>query len=98
LEKIYLTRSVDDVLIKWRKQNDRKPLLLRGVRQVGKSSSVHKLDEQFDCFVEVNFEKHREAHQLFDYDLSPQKICKQLSILYDIPIIPGKTLLFFDEI
>ncbi|GAB6011277.1 ATP-binding protein [Viscerimonas tarda] len=94
----YLKRSIDDVLLAWSEQENRKPLLLRGARQVGKSSSVRKLAEQFDYFLEINFEKHKNVYPIFAADLSPQIICEKLSILYDVPVIPGRTLLFFDEI
>ncbi len=75
-----------------------KPLLIRGARQVGKSTAVRELAKQFDYFLEVNFEEQRTVHTLFERDLDPVVLCENLSILYNIPIIPGKTLLFFDEI
>jgi predicted AAA+ superfamily ATPase len=96
--KNYLRRSIDDVLLLWSKQDDHKPILLRGARQVGKSSSVRQLSKHFDNFIEVNFEKEKDIHSLFSSDLSPQKICWKISVHYHKPIIPGKTLLFLDEI
>jgi predicted AAA+ superfamily ATPase len=98
MAKNYLKRSIDDVLLAWSRQDEHKPILLRGARQVGKSSSVRQLSGYFDNFIEVNFEKEREAHHIFSSDLSPQKICRMLSVYYRKPIIPGRTLLFFDEI
>jgi hypothetical protein len=74
------------------------PLLLRGARQVGKSTAVRHLAGQFDHFIEVNFEEQRQVHKLFEGDLDPRQLCENLSLLYNVPIIPGKTLLFFDEI
>jgi predicted AAA+ superfamily ATPase len=94
----YLKRSIDDVLFDWSKQETHKPILLRGARQVGKSSSVRQLANSFDNFVEINFEKDRNVHAIFASDLSPQKICLNLSVYYQTPITPGKTLLFLDEI
>ncbi|MDR1719351.1 MAG: AAA family ATPase [Dysgonamonadaceae bacterium] len=76
----------------------RKPLLLRGARQVGKSSSVRHLAENFENFVEINFEKHKAAYTVFENDLNPKEICNKLSTMYRQAIIPGKTLLFLDEI
>ncbi|GGB25746.1 ATPase [Puia dinghuensis] len=73
-------------------------MLIRGARQVGKSTAVRHLGGQFDHFLEVNFEEQRQVHKLFETDLDPYQICQNLSILYNIPIIPGKTLLFFDEV
>ncbi|MDR1342287.1 MAG: AAA family ATPase, partial [Prevotellaceae bacterium] len=98
MAKNYLKRSIDDVLITWSRQEERKPVLLRGARQVGKSSSVRELAKHFEHFIEVNFEKEREVHSIFSSDLSPQKICRKLSVHYHIPVTPGKTLLFLDEI
>jgi len=95
---MYINRLVDSNLIEWSKKKKHKPLLLRGARQIGKSSSVRKLAENFEYFVEVNFEKNTLAHSFFDFDLIPQEICTKISTSFKTPIIPGKTLLFFDEI
>jgi uncharacterized protein len=95
---MYLPRHIDKELTIWRQQKEGKPLLLRGARQVGKSTAVRELSRQFDHFLEVNFEEQRQAHKLFESDLDPAILCENPSILYNIPIIPGKTLVFFDEI
>ena len=95
----YINRKIDGDLLSWAKEKDRKPLLLRGARQIGKSSSVRRLAEQFEYFLEVNFELDLQARTLFaKNDLSPEKLCQELSVIYGTPIIPGKTLLFLDEI
>ena len=94
----YLKRIVDNELLAWKNEKKRKVLLLRGARQVGKSSSVRNLAEKFEYFLEVNFEKDRKARSLFDGDLNVKEICGNLSVLFKCPIIPDKTLLFFDEI
>jgi len=95
---MYLKRKIDQELLIWSKESSRKPLLLRGARQVGKSSAVKELSKHFDNFLEINFEEQRQVHSLFLGDLSPIALCENLSVLYNTPIIPGKTLLFFDEI
>ena len=95
---MYLKRRIDSELLNWSRETPRKPLLLRGARQVGKSSSVRELAKQFDFFLEINFEEHRNVHRLFEGDLSPQALCENLSIMYNIPVKDGKTLIFFDEI
>jgi predicted AAA+ superfamily ATPase len=74
------------------------PLLLRGARQVGKSSSVRNFAQYFDHFVEINFEENEDARKAFDGNFFPKEICEKLSLLLEIPIVAGKTLLFFDEI
>lgn len=95
---MYLSRNIDKELTSWGKEKEGKPLLLRGARQVGKSTAVRELSKQFDYFLEINFEEQRRVHQLFEGDLNPEELCENLSILYNVPIMPGKTLLFFDEI
>ena len=95
---MYLERNIDIELLRWKDENERKPLLVRGARQVGKSSSVRKLGESFDSFLEINFEEYKRVHSLFEGDLTPQVLCENLSIMFDREIVPGKTLLFFDEI
>lgn len=94
----YNKRYIDKELQNWAKQTDRKPLLLRGARQVGKTTAVRHLSEQFDNFAEVDFNERPDIHYMFDGTYSPQEICQLLSIQLHQPIIAGKTLLFFDEI
>ena len=91
---MYLARSIDENLSDWRQEKQGKPLLLRGARQVGKSTAVRHLAGQFDHFLEVNFEEQRQVHKLFEGDLDPRQLCENLSLLYNVPIIPGKTLIF----
>jgi len=95
---MYLGRNIDKELLLWKREIGRKPLLVRGARQVGKSSSIRKLGEKFDTFLEINFEEHKSVHSLFKGSLTPQVLCENLSVMFDTEIIPGKTLLFFDEI
>jgi predicted AAA+ superfamily ATPase len=94
----YYKRDIEEELIRWKNDSERQPLLIRGARQVGKSSVVRNFSSQFNSYVEVNFEQDVEVKNIFAGNLHPQRICEQLSILYETPIIPGETLLFFDEI
>lgn len=98
MNDIYFKRSVDIELQKWAKETRRKPLLLRGARQIGKSSTIRNLGKSFKHYIEVNFDDREELSQLFEKSLTPQEICEQLALFYRTPIIPGETLLFFDEI
>ncbi len=93
-----MRRNISKSLQKWKAEVDRKVLLLRGARQVGKTHSVRELGKDFELFLEVNFEENKEIHVFFEGNLDPQIICENLSAYYGIQIIPGKTLLFFDEI
>jgi len=72
----YINRHIDKALEEWASSPVRKPLLLRGARQVGKSSSVRKLGEKFEFFLEINFEKDNETRELFETtgSLQPQQL------------------------
>ncbi|MBO4739122.1 MAG: ATP-binding protein [Bacteroidales bacterium] len=94
----YIEREVDIKLNEWSLSDKRMPLLIRGARQVGKTSSVRHLGERFKYFVEIDMNEHRELHELFSQMLTPQEICLQLSYAVNIPIEAGETLLFIDEI
>lgn len=96
--EVYYKRKIDIELAQWKDNPSRKPLLLRGARQVGKTSAVRHLAESFDYFAELDFNERTDIHYLFKGTYSPQEICQLLSIQLQIPIIAGRTLLFFDEI
>ena len=93
-----LKRNIDTILFEWKKSHSRKPILLRGARQVGKSTSVKAFAKHFDYFLEVNFETEKDIHVFFEGNINVVNICEKLSIYYNTPIVAGKTLLFFDEI
>lgn len=95
---IYHKRIIDDYLVEWSESASHKPLLLRGARQVGKSTAVKHLAERFENYVEINFEKMSSYKVLFDDDIDVNRIISQISVMYGKQIIPGKTLLFLDEI
>lgn len=94
----YFRRKVDEQLLQWKDTPRRKPLLIRGARQVGKSTAIRELAKQFRYFVEVNFEKQPDLIQLFPANIDVKKTCEKLSGTLAIPIVPGETLLFIDEI
>ncbi|MCM1041952.1 MAG: AAA family ATPase [Bacteroides sp.] len=98
MQKTYYPRLIDAYLLDWKNEPEHKPLLLRGARQVGKSSAVRQLGKAFKYFVEVNFERDREIIPAFTGNLKPQEIASRLSAFYGIPVIPNQTLLFLDEI
>jgi len=93
-----MKRDVEEYLDTWKNEEHRYPLLVRGARQVGKSYSIVKFGKnEFDNMVEVNFEQKPEYKTCFD-TLEPRTIIESLSILSRSEIVPGKTLLFLDEI
>ncbi len=91
-------RLIDYHLKHWIKDPYRKPLLLRGARQVGKTHAIRALSRHFSDFVEINFELLPRAKEIFEQDLQPERIIKSLSLLVGKSITPNKTLLFLDEI
>ncbi|MDP3788116.1 MAG: AAA family ATPase [Candidatus Chromulinivorax sp.] len=93
-----MKRIIDHYLLDWKQYQFRKPLLLRGARQVGKTFAVRELGKTYESFVEINFELSPRLRSIFEYDLKPQRIIQALSIELGESIIPGKTLLFIDEI
>jgi len=93
-----MRRKILKALLDWKTEKNRKVLLLRGARQVGKTYIVRELAKEFKHFVEINFEKNTETHGFFAQNLDPERICTNLSAYFRVPIIEGDTLLFFDEI
>lgn len=93
-----LKRFIDHYLQSWAQAEKFKPLLLRGARQVGKTYAVRELGKQFDNFIEINLELDGRARNIFMLDLYPQRIVQDIEYLTKQKIVPGKTLLFFDEV
>ena len=95
-----MKRTVMNDLIKWKNKEKRKPLMLLGVRQCGKTFIVRQFGrEQFDNVAYFNFERNAALNSIFDYDFDVRRIIDELgTVVSDNKIIPGKTLLIFDEI
>ena len=92
-------REILNDLILWKNKDRRKPLLLSGVRQCGKTYIVEKFaQDNFDNYVYINFEKSEKFAEIFDFDLDVKRIITEIERLFKQDIIPGKTLIFFDEI
>ncbi|MBI3211846.1 MAG: ATP-binding protein [Simkania negevensis] len=91
-------RHLEKSLAKWKESTLRYPLLIRGARQVGKTYLVEQFGRrEFQSFVSVNFEFQPQAIACFE-SLNPSDILLRLQIVLKEAIIPGKTLLFLDEI
>ncbi|MCK4517532.1 ATP-binding protein [Candidatus Babeliales bacterium] len=93
-----MKRIIDHFLLEWKNRSNRKPLLLRGARQVGKTYALRTLGQTFTNFIEINLEVDKDALEIIERDMDPNRIVRQLSELLQQDIIPGSTLLFFDEI
>ena len=95
---MYIPRNIDTALLEWKDDSFRKPLLLRGARQTGKTTAVRHFAKQFESFVELNFEKDDRLFNIFEKDLNIQRIMGLIEGIVRQKIVPGKTLLFLDEI
>lgn len=94
-----MKRLIKKELFEWKERQDRKPLIVRGARQIGKTYSIEEFGRtNFESFITINFEEMKEMKKAFDGDLSPSLILRDLSTRLGVSIDPGKTLLFFDEI
>lgn len=85
-------------LTTWRIDPYRKPLIIRGCRQTGKSWLIDKFGQSFEHYVAINFEKEKSLAQYFKGDIHVTTLLDKLSVYANQKIIPGKTLLFLDEI
>lgn len=96
----YLRRKFDDWLGLWKKDPNRKPLLVKGARQVGKTESIrHFANANYENVIEVNFVFQPEFKQITADGYKAENVIKRMSALNPLlRFIPGKTLLFFDEI
>ncbi len=93
-----MKRALEEVLLKWKSKSSRRPLLLRGARQVGKTYLVETFGKaEFEKFHNINFEFEPEYAQCF-MTFDPVKIIEALSGRLGERIEPGKSLLFLDEI
>ncbi len=90
-------RSVLENLDKWSKKTNRKPLILRGMRQVGKTTLVEIFARQFESYLYLNLENNR-AKQLFDSNYTMDELLTAISLYCNKPRVPNRTLLFIDEI
>lgn len=94
-----MKRQLYTQLIKWRDSAVRKPLLLQGARQVGKSYLLEQFGKnEFPNFFQFNFEQTPQLAKIFQADLVPKRIIQELSLVAGKTIIPEKDLVIFDEI
>ena len=92
-------RKIMKKLIEWKNDEDRKPLILRGARQVGKTYIIKQFgEENYEGVAYFNFDHDTELYNLFETTKNPVRILEQLAFVYGKAIIPGKTLIVFDEI
>jgi uncharacterized protein len=94
-----IKRSVLQQLIKWKENLNRKPLVLQGARQVGKTWLLKYFGQNhFENIAYFNFEKQTELKQFFETTKDPKRIIENLSLVHGKAILPQMTLIIFDEI
>ena len=95
-----MKRKSFDKLLKWKEKKNRKPLLVTGVRQCGKTYLIKEFGRmEFEEMAYFNFDGNTGLKSIFDYDFNVERIMDELgNIIYGKKIIPGKTLVVFDEI
>lgn len=94
-----LKRKIDFHLQEWKKNPNHKPLIVKGARQIGKTSSIELFAQNYKSFVEINFVTSPEYKAIFSEGFSPESIVKQISMINPVfKFIEGDTLIFFDEL
>lgn len=94
-----MKRIIEKKFLDWKNDLNKKPLLVYGARQVGKTYSIVEFGKQYyDNIVYLNFEGNASLKQVFDRDLNPKRILTELEAISGQRIIPEKTLIIFDEI
>jgi len=91
------TRSILQQFREWKNKPDRKPLILRGARQVGKTTAVRLFSEAYDQFIHLNLEQPDEA-KLFSRSLPATDLLQSIRFFKSLPSVEGQTLLFLDEV
>lgn len=86
-------------LIRWKSDEERKPMVVKGARQVGKTWLMKEFGEKYyENYVYLNFDEEEELKSIFEANKNPQRIVELLSLITGKKIVPGETLIIFDEI
>lgn len=99
MEKL-LKRKIDKYLTDWKNKPDRKPLIIKGARQIGKTRSVEWFASQnYASVIEINFIEQKKYREIFNDGFEVNAILKNISLLNpELEFIPGDTIFFFDEL
>ena len=95
-----LKRKIDNILIDWKNRSNRKPLIVKGARQVGKTMSIrHFAEQNYKHVIEINFALDEEYCGIFDDGFNVDTIIKNITLINPhLIFVPGETLIFFDEL
>ena len=95
-----LKRKIDKFLIEWKRNQDRKPLIVKGARQIGKTESIkHFAENNYKKMIYINFALQKQYKDIFDDGFEVDNILKNISLRNpEFEFIPKETLIFFDEL
>lgn len=94
-----ISRDIISTFKEWKDTPMRKPILLQGARQIGKTWAMETFGkESFEYCAKFDFDRQEELKSVFQNTKMPERIIKELALFCDVPIIAGKTLIIFDEI
>lgn len=94
-----ISRDIISTFKEWKDAPMRKPILLQGPRQIGKTWAMETFGkESFEYCAKFDFDRQEELKSVFQNTKMPERIIKELALFCDVPIIAGKTLIIFDEI
>ena len=94
-----MKRNAIQALEAWKASDDRKPIILKGARQVGKTWLMKEFGKScYENFVYFNFDVEDELKSIFETNKNPQRIIELLSLIAGVKILPEKTLVIFDEV
>ncbi len=97
---MYLSRKIDSYLLDWKQNENRKPLIVKGPRQIGKTESIKKFAaENYKSVIEINFVTSEKYKMITSDGYDAASVIKNISLIDpSFRFIPGETLIFFDEI
>lgn len=95
-----LRRKIEKVLLEWKNRADKKPLIVKGARQIGKTASIRLFAHRYyEHVVEINFALQKKFRNIFDDGYEVKNIIRNITFLDpSLQFVPGKTLIFFDEL
>ena len=94
-----MRRNAINELVRWKNDEERKPMVLRGARQVGKTWLMKEFGRtNYDSYVYFNFDEEDELKSIFEANKNPKRIIELLSMIAGEKILPGETLIIFDEV
>lgn len=95
-----LKRKIDAYLVAWKSNPDRKPLIVKGARQIGKTRSIEQfVNQNYKSVIQINYVEQKKYKAIFDDGFEVDTILKNISLLNpEFKFIPGETVFFFDEL